>query len=92
MNYARWAAEHGDILYMNTPESLTIILNSAQAAIDLLEKRSSNYSDRPDFTMTKLSGWDFSIVLMRHSERWRTHRRMFHQWFQLRAVSAYYPV
>ena len=26
-----------------------VILNSAQAAIDLLDKRSSIYSDRPDF-------------------------------------------
>ena len=31
-----------------------IILNSIEAAVDLMEKRSLNYSDRPDFPIFKL--------------------------------------
>ena len=31
-----------------------IILNSVEAAVDLMEKRSSNYSDRPDFPIFQL--------------------------------------
>jgi len=31
-----------------------IILNSIEAAVDLMEKRSSNYSDRPDFPIFQL--------------------------------------
>ncbi|KAK0480126.1 cytochrome P450 [Armillaria novae-zelandiae] len=92
LTYARWTATYGDVFYLNTPGNPTIVLNSSQAAEDLLEKRSGNYSDRPDFTMIKLSGWEFGLILMRYSDWWRMHRRMFHQYFQLRAIPSYHPV
>ncbi|KAK0465884.1 cytochrome P450 [Desarmillaria tabescens] len=91
LTYARWAATYGDVLYLDIPGNPTIIINSAQAAADLFEKRSGNYSDRPDFTMLKLAGWENTFGFMRYSNWWRTHRRMFHQYFQPRAVPAYYP-
>ncbi|KAK0500239.1 cytochrome P450 [Armillaria luteobubalina] len=90
--YARWTATYGDVIYLDTPGNPTVIINSAQAADDLLEKRSKNYSDRPDFTMTKLTGWGHIMGFMRYSDWWRMHRRMFHQYFRPRAVPAYYPV
>jgi len=31
-----------------------IILNNVEAAVDLMEKRSSNYSDRPDFPIFQM--------------------------------------
>ncbi|PBK75888.1 cytochrome P450 [Armillaria solidipes] len=92
VTYTRWTATYGDILYLDTPGSPTVVINSAQTAIDLFEKHSRNYSDRPDFTMTNLSGWEFNLGLMRYSDRWRMHRRMFHQSFQPRAVPAYNTV
>ncbi|KAK0501132.1 cytochrome P450 [Armillaria luteobubalina] len=90
--YAKWATTYGDVFYLDTPGNPTVVINSAQAAEDLFEKRSGNYSDRPDFTMMKLSGWDYNLGFMRYSNRWRTHRQMFHQYFQPRAVPEYYPV
>ncbi len=47
LTYAQWAATYGDILYLDTPGNPTVVINSAQAAADLFEKRSGNYSDRP---------------------------------------------
>lgn len=47
VTYARWTATYGDVLYLDTPGNSTVVINSAQAADDLLEKRSRNYSDRP---------------------------------------------
>ncbi|PBK75825.1 cytochrome P450 [Armillaria solidipes] len=91
LTYARWADTYGDILYLDTPGNPTVVLNSTQAAADLFEKRSRNYSDRPDFIMTKLAGWGFNLGFMRYSEDWRRHRRMVHQYFQPRAVPTYYP-
>ncbi|KAK0469562.1 cytochrome P450 [Desarmillaria tabescens] len=91
VTYAQWTATYGDVLYLDIPGNPTVVINSAQAAVNLLEKRSGNYSDRPDFTMIQLAGWDFNLGFMRYSEQWRMHRRMFHQYFQLRAVPEYYP-
>ncbi|KAK0465901.1 cytochrome P450, partial [Desarmillaria tabescens] len=92
LTYARWAATYGNVLYLDTPGNPTIIISSVQAAADLFEKRSGNYSDRPDFTMLKLAGWSINFGFMRYSDWWRKHRRMFHQYFQPRAVPAYYPM
>ncbi|KAG7439314.1 cytochrome P450 [Guyanagaster necrorhizus] len=90
--YARWAATYGDILYLDIPGNPTVVVNSVKAAADLLEKRSRNYSDRPDFTMLNLMGWGSMMGFMRYSNWWRMHRRMFQQYFQPRALPAYYPV
>ncbi|KAK0469478.1 cytochrome P450 [Desarmillaria tabescens] len=92
ITYAQWTATYGDVLYLNTPGNPTIILNSAQVATELLEKRSALYSDRPDMQMLRLSGWDFALSIMRYSDRWRVHRRMFHQYFQARTLPSFYPV
>jgi hypothetical protein len=42
-----------DVLHVNFIGQHVVILNSAQAAIDLLDKRSNIYSDRPDFEFFK---------------------------------------
>ncbi|KAG7440805.1 uncharacterized protein BT62DRAFT_909894, partial [Guyanagaster necrorhizus] len=59
---------------------------STQAAADLFERRSGDYSDRPGL------GWGDFLTFMRYSTWWRNHRQMFHEDFQLCAVPAYYPV
>jgi hypothetical protein len=41
----------GDVTYFKAFKKSIVLLNSAQAAIDLLNKRSSIYSDRPRFVM-----------------------------------------
>ncbi len=45
--YATWATIYGDVFYLDIPGNPTVIINSARAAADLLEKRSVNSSDRP---------------------------------------------
>ena len=37
----------GDVIYLSIIGRPIIVLNSAEAARDLMDKRSSNYSDRP---------------------------------------------
>jgi hypothetical protein len=54
-----------------------IILNSAQAAIDLMDKRSSIYSDRPPLPMYEEAGWKDCIVFMSTGPQFRKHRKMF---------------
>jgi hypothetical protein len=44
----------GDVMHLKFPKRDFIILNSAEAAIDLLEKRSTFYSDRPRMMVFEL--------------------------------------
>ncbi|KAJ3516368.1 hypothetical protein NLJ89_g1159 [Agrocybe chaxingu] len=91
--YAEWAEKYGDIIYLNVIGNETILLNSAKAAIEILDKRSSNYSDRPRMVMAdELMGWEWDFAHMPYSDFWRRHRRAFHQFFQPRNLASLYPV
>jgi len=66
----------GDVTYINVLGRGTIILNSQKAAVDLLDKRSSIYSDRPVLMMGgELVGWNRSLVLTRYGPRFRELRK-----------------
>ena len=41
----------GDVIYLNSCGKSTVVLNSEEAAKDLLEKRGAIYSDRPAMPM-----------------------------------------
>ncbi|KAF9268003.1 cytochrome P450 [Marasmius fiardii PR-910] len=93
--FLQWSQEY------NSPDAVSvqvfgqrmIILNSRKATIELLEKRSANYSDRPRLIMTdELSGWKWDFAHMRYSDQWRLHRKTFHQWFQPRVMPEYYGI
>lgn len=44
----------GDVLYIDVPLQPMIVLDSANAAFELLDKRSDIYSDRPMLVMDEL--------------------------------------
>lgn len=91
--YREWGQQYGDMIFLRYPmNSNTLILNSAKAAFDLLEKKSGVYSDRPVSVMYELMEWDFDFGLMPYSSRWRDHRRTFHQYFHSRVVDRYLPI
>ncbi|EGO22102.1 hypothetical protein SERLADRAFT_472421 [Serpula lacrymans var. lacrymans S7.9] len=69
-----------------------IVVNSEKVANDLLERRASNYSDRPQFNTTHLFGWGFTSIFFNYGNRWRLHRRLFQQAFRADAALTYRPV
>ncbi|KAL4242020.1 cytochrome P450 family protein [Abortiporus biennis] len=80
--YQGWTTQYGsDVLYMKLPNTPIVILNSAKACIDLLEKRSHIYSDRPYSVMDELLGMDYMFALTEYSLQWRRHRKLFHEYF-----------
>ncbi|CEL10680.1 hypothetical protein ASPCAL13795 [Aspergillus calidoustus] len=56
-----------------------IILNEAQLAVDLLDKRSAIYSDRPDMPFARLAGWGDGIVLLEYGKRFHAYRKHMHR-------------
>jgi hypothetical protein len=51
LTYQSWNERYGDIVYVEAPGKKIVILGSAVAVNDLIERRSSVYSDRPNFVM-----------------------------------------
>ncbi|KAH9951882.1 cytochrome P450, partial [Amylocystis lapponica] len=87
--FQQWAAEYGDVLYLNAAGLPIVILSNFEVAIDLLEKRSSIYSDRPKCTMYELQGWYPAVSIMQYGPLWRKHRRLIHERFSPEEVPAY---
>ncbi|EMD37282.1 hypothetical protein CERSUDRAFT_153819 [Gelatoporia subvermispora B] len=69
-----------DTICLDAMGTYIVVLNSLSAATDLLEKRSTVYSDRPWMTMlSELVGLGWSLPLLPYGDAWKMGRRMFHQ-------------
>ncbi|KAJ7723619.1 cytochrome P450 [Mycena maculata] len=91
--YLEWSKTYdSDILHLTAGPTTMIVLSSMEAAVDLLEKRSALYSDRPRFPMLKeLMGLDSNLVLMNYGDQWRAHRKLFHNMFHAEAAKKFHP-
>ncbi|KAF8872237.1 cytochrome P450 [Infundibulicybe gibba] len=94
LTYAKWAETYqSDILHAEALGQHIIILNSHEAATEILERRASGYSGRPTIPMLELMDWvDFNASLLPHGEQWQRHRRVFQQNFRKAAVVQYEPI
>lgn len=85
--------EYGDVVYLQMGPTPTIILGSAQAAWDLLEKRGSIYSSRPRFIMGgELLSDGMRGLMAPYNNFWRRWRKMLHGGFMARQSETYRPV
>ncbi|KAF8207060.1 cytochrome P450 [Mycena galopus ATCC 62051] len=91
--FAQWSKQFdSDIIHLAVPGTSFIILSSVEAAKDLLETRSAIYSDRPIRTMFhELIGGDIFFGFGKYDNRWRTHRRLFHQALGGAAANRFQP-
>ncbi|KAJ7653505.1 cytochrome P450, partial [Mycena rosella] len=92
LTYADWGKQYGDVVHASVFGEHILVLNSARAASELLEKRAGIYSDRPTIPMVSITGWDFNLTFMPHTDKWRQYRRLFHQHFRRDAVASYRPI
>ncbi|KAK0194305.1 cytochrome P450 [Armillaria mellea] len=82
LTFAKWGERYGDIMSVAFFGQRLIVLNSEKIAVDLLDKKSSIYSDRPTIPMGgELVGWKNALVLVPYGKRFRNYRRLAHQLF-----------
>lgn len=93
LTYHNWCKKfNSDIIHLDVLGTSIIVLDTAEAAAELLEKRSSMYSGRPRLPMVdELMGWGFDFGLMDYGDYWRQHRRLMHQSFHPTAVVRFRP-
>ncbi|KAG6370812.1 cytochrome P450 [Boletus reticuloceps] len=92
ITYAEWATRYGDIFMIRVLKQDIIVINSEKTAKDLLDRRSSIYSDRPYIATRDPYGWSFNFGWSQYGDQWRSQRRMFHQAFRIEAALAFRPV
>ncbi|GLA93934.1 hypothetical protein AtubIFM57143_000787 [Aspergillus tubingensis] len=83
---------YGPISSVSTPGNTLIIINDAKVAIDLLEKRSAQYSSRPRMIFgSELAGWERMVTMKRNPVHVRGARRRIHQYLgSANALSSFY--
>ncbi|KAF9241409.1 cytochrome P450 [Melanogaster broomeanus] len=90
--YTEWQAEYGDILYVQLFDQEVVVVNSQLVAMELLEKRSQTYSDRPFIATLEPYGMGCNFGFARHGDHWRLCRRIFHQTFRADAALIFRPM
>ncbi|KAJ6466267.1 cytochrome P450 [Mycena sanguinolenta] len=92
LTYTKWGRQYGELVHVSVPGQHIVMVNSFKTAVELFEKRSQIYSDRPVFTMVRLMGWDFFLGMLPRGAKWRARRRMFQQHFRENVVRTYRPI
>ncbi|CAE6484159.1 unnamed protein product [Rhizoctonia solani] len=78
--FAQWAHQTAsDVIYFRVLGSDTIVLNTREAATELLERRSAIYSDRPHMVMAReLMGWNRMLGMADYLEGTKIIRKYMH--------------
>ncbi|KAF7374576.1 O-methylsterigmatocystin oxidoreductase [Mycena sanguinolenta] len=93
VTYKEWGIQYGsDIVHASALSRHIVVVNSVKTAVEIFEKRGHLYSDRPVLTMVELMGWDFTFAVLPEGDRWRDHRKMFHQHFRPDVLRSYRPI
>ncbi|KAK0231788.1 cytochrome P450 [Armillaria nabsnona] len=80
LTFAKWGEIYGDILSIPILGRRLVVINSAQTAIDILDKKGAIYSDRPIMGMIgELMGFKNWLVLLPYGTRFRNQRRLVRQ-------------
>ncbi|KAJ7670072.1 cytochrome P450 [Mycena polygramma] len=74
--FHEWSKIYGDVMRLEVLGQVMIILDSYEAAVDLLDKRGLIYSDRPAFTLYQLFGWEAALAFLPYGKQFTRHRAM----------------
>ncbi|KAF9488031.1 cytochrome P450 [Pleurotus eryngii] len=90
--FREWAKKYGDVVYLRCFGQPYIVLDSAEAATELLEKQSAIFSSRPNTMVYKLMGWDPDVVFLPYGPHFRKQRKIFQTSFSPQACVEFQPM
>jgi len=90
--FAEYTREYGGVVWLDLPMQPTIVVGTAQAALDLMEKRSQIYSCRQETVMDKLMCWDWNFAFVRYGAQWRALRKCFRQHLHQGVIHKFEPI
>ncbi|KAH8100404.1 cytochrome P450 [Cristinia sonorae] len=88
----KWSKQYGPVYGLRVLSTPVVVINSVQAARELLENRSNIYSNRVPPKMAELSGLDEGILFQTHVGRLRQGRKLLATGLQARELEAYQPL
>ncbi|KAG1907516.1 cytochrome P450 [Suillus fuscotomentosus] len=91
LTFTDWGNKYGDISHINVLGRHIVVVNSVKTAMDMLDNKSTIYSDRPTLPVGgELIGWKNVMVLLPYGDQLRRHCKNFHGVIGTRAAVAIY--
>ncbi|KAI9438802.1 cytochrome P450 [Lactarius indigo] len=85
--------DYGELMYLSVFGQGILVLNSQRVAVDLFEKRSNIYSDRPRFiSFNEFLTENLTFVFTGYGDLWRRFRRPAVEGFSKSVVPDFYPI
>ncbi|KAH7322058.1 CyP450 monooxygenase [Rhizoctonia solani] len=83
-----------DVIFLEVLGQRIIVLNSAQAASELLDQRSRFHSDRycPPMIKDPKFDWSDNVGMVEYGDIFRHHRRMMSNWMNPRVTVRFHPI
>jgi len=93
VTYHKWSEELGsDIIHLDVAGTSIVVLDSEEAAIELLDRRSSIYSSRARMPMiNELMGFDYNFAFIPYGNEWREHRRLMSRYLRATETVNFQP-
>ncbi|RMJ08348.1 hypothetical protein CDV36_012048 [Fusarium kuroshium] len=90
LEFQKLAQQYGPITAMKLGGQNLFLLNDPTVVRDLIEKRSSNYSCRPDLYIRSF-GDNLNIAFRDNDDIWRRQRKMYHVRLNVKSADRYLP-
>ncbi|RMJ17408.1 hypothetical protein CDV36_002920 [Fusarium kuroshium] len=91
LQFQKWAKEYGPVYSLILGTKVMIVLSSDKAVKDLLDKRSTIYSSRPEMYLGQIVSGGLRVLLMEYGDTWRMIRKMVHNILNIKAAKSYVP-
>ncbi|KAJ7601748.1 cytochrome P450 [Mycena rosella] len=90
--FYEWSKTYGDVIHLHSFGRSIIVLNSVEAATELLDKRGANYSDRPRMLIVELMGWWPTLAFLPYGKLFMKHRRVLQNHFGPQKALSHLPI
>ncbi|KAJ3762520.1 cytochrome P450 [Lentinula raphanica] len=89
--FDKMKAQYGPIMSLTLAGQNIVVLNTKAAALELMERRSANYSDRPASIVADIIGRATCLPFTKYGKQWQRMRRAGHAVLNARASAQYLP-
>ncbi|KAI5115858.1 hypothetical protein M0805_003824 [Coniferiporia weirii] len=87
-----WAEQYGPLTFFKALGKPYLLVNSYDAAYELLDNRGHNYSSRPENTVLELGGWHRLLTFVPYGDDHRKSRQMLHRFFGQSSVTSFHEL
>ncbi|EJU00759.1 cytochrome P450, partial [Dacryopinax primogenitus] len=92
LKFAEWSKVYGPLTSYTTLGQRVVVISSAKAAGDILDRLSAKTSDRPCFIKTEHLTHNMDFATVNQGAFWRTQRRAAHESLNVHAAKSFFPV